>query len=114
MFSSSAARTGSARNRACSASAGASMDHRRHSTCLQMFSNVINALYIWQFAIPDTGHEHLPLLVNVANKVDEQGRERYSEMLQVATCEEEEAVDDQKRRKVSDHGRCPWYSVAWH
>ena len=29
------------------------------------------------------------------------------------SCKEEETVNDQEGRKVSDHGRCPWCGLAW-
>ena len=73
---------------------------------------MIDALHIWQRAVLDAGYEYIPFLVNVTDEIGDQRRKRYSEALQVSTCEEKEAVNDQKGRQMSDHGRCPWYSVA--
>ena len=94
----------------------ASVNHvqlRRPLTCLQVLSNVIDAFQIRESAVPDARYEHVPMLIDVADEIHERRREWRKEFVHVPVCQEEETVNDQEGRKVSDHGRCPWCGVAW-
>ena len=73
---------------------------------------MINVFQIRESTIPDARYELVPMLVNVANEINEERRERCNELVHVPVCKEEETVNDEEGRKVSDHGRCPWYSIA--
>jgi hypothetical protein len=52
------------------------------------------------------------MLVNVADEINEHRRDRRMELVHVPVCEKEETMNDEEGRKVSDHGRCPWHSIA--
>ena len=54
------------------------------------------------------------MLFDVMDEINEHRRERCIESVHVSVCKEEETVNDQEGRKVSDHGRCPWCGMAWH
>ena len=52
------------------------------------------------------------MFVNVVDEINEERCERCNELVHVPVCKEEETVNDEEGRKVSDHGCCPWYSIA--
>ena len=73
---------------------------------------MIDAFQIRESTIPNARHEHIPMFVNVADEINEQGRERCTELVHISVGNEEETVNEEEGRKISDHGRCPWYSIA--
>lgn len=73
---------------------------------------MIYPIQIREGTIPDTRYEHVPMLVDVANEINELRCERYMESEHVSACKEKEPVNEQEGRVVSDHSRCPWCSVT--
>ena len=73
---------------------------------------MFNAFQIRESTIPNARHEDIPMFVNVADKINEQHRERCIKLVHVSVCKEEETMNDEEGRKVFNHGRCPWHCIA--
>ena len=52
------------------------------------------------------------MFINVADEINEYRREGCKEFVHVSVCKEEETVNDEEGRKIFNHGRCPWHSIA--
>ena len=73
---------------------------------------MFNAFQIRESTIPNARHEDIPMFINVADEINEYRRKGCKEFVHVSVCKEEETVNDEEGRKIFDHGRCPWYSIA--
>ena len=74
---------------------------------------MIDTFHIRYCAISNARHEHIPMIVDVTDEIDELRRERYMKFVHISVCKEKETVNDEEGRKVSYGCRCPWCNKSW-